>query len=60
LFLNYRRNEDEAKYLFLNYRRKEDEAKYSLLDYLDVLRLLTFRKLVPVGGAARRLLRPEK
>jgi hypothetical protein len=33
LFLNYRRNEDEAKYLFLNYRRNEDEAKYLFLNY---------------------------
>jgi hypothetical protein len=33
LFLNYRRNEDEAKYLLLNYRRNEDEAKYLLLNY---------------------------
>jgi hypothetical protein len=33
LFLNYRRNKDEAKYLFPNYRRNEDEAKYLLLNY---------------------------
>jgi hypothetical protein len=33
LFLNYRRNEGEAKYSFLNYRRNEDEAKYSFLNY---------------------------
>jgi hypothetical protein len=33
MFLNYQRNEDEAKYLFLNYQRNEDEAKYSFLNY---------------------------
>jgi hypothetical protein len=33
LFLNYRRNEDEANYLLLNYRRNEDEEKYLLLNY---------------------------
>jgi hypothetical protein len=33
LFLNYLRNEDEAKYSFLNYLRNEDEAKYSFLNY---------------------------
>ncbi len=31
--LNYRRNEDEAKYLFLNFPRKEEEAKYLFLNY---------------------------
>jgi hypothetical protein len=33
LFLNYRRNEDEAKYLFLNYQKNEDEAKYLFLNW---------------------------
>ena len=33
LFLNCRRNEDEANYLFLNYRRNEDEAKFLFPNY---------------------------
>jgi hypothetical protein len=35
LLLNYRRNEDEAKYFFPNYQRNEDEAKYLFLNYLS-------------------------
>ncbi len=32
-FLNYQRNEDEAKYLFLNYQRNKNETKYLFLNY---------------------------
>jgi hypothetical protein len=52
LFLNYRRNEDEGKYLFLNYRRNEDEAKYSFLNYQRLLLVPTSGCDVPIVSAA--------